>query len=164
MKKALYTLAVALGLRRDGRTRTGDVSDATDHPGGSLRGRWHDRRRRSSHGRSYEPHTRAAARGRERDRGRRHRWRHPGLQAEPDGYTILMGNLGTQAASVGLYPKLAYDPRTDFEPIMNSASTPMLVVAKKDLPVKDFKEFVAYLKANAPKMNYGSGGVGSPRT
>src|SRR5215218_2406050 len=83
------------------------------------------------------------------------------MKATPDGYTILMGNLGTQAASVGLYPKLAYDPRTDFEPIMNSASTPMLVVAKKDLPVKDFKEFIAYLRVNAPKMNYGSGGVGS---
>jgi tripartite-type tricarboxylate transporter receptor subunit TctC len=82
-------------------------------------------------------------------------------KAEPDGYTLLMGNLGTQAASVGLYPKLAYDPRTDFEPIMNSAGTPMLVVAKKDLPVKDFKEFIAYVKANASKMNYGSGGVGS---
>ncbi len=82
-------------------------------------------------------------------------------KATPDGYTLLMGNLGTQAASVGLYPKLAYDPRTDFEPIMNSASTPMLVVAKKDLPVKDFREFVAYLKENAAKMNYGSGGVGS---
>ncbi|MGL4810794.1 MAG: tripartite tricarboxylate transporter substrate-binding protein [Beijerinckiaceae bacterium] len=82
-------------------------------------------------------------------------------KAAPDGYTLLMGNLGTQAASVGLYPKLAYDPRTDFEPIMNSAGTPMLVVAKKDLPVKDFREFVAYLKENAPKMNYGSGGVGS---
>jgi tripartite-type tricarboxylate transporter receptor subunit TctC len=82
-------------------------------------------------------------------------------KAAPDGYTLLMGNLGTQAASVGLYPKLPYDPRTDFEPIMNSASTPMLVVAKKDLPVKDFREFVAYLKANAPKMNYGTGGVGA---
>lgn len=44
---------------------------------------------------------------------------------------------------------------------MNSASTPMLVVAKKDLPVKDFREFVAYLKENAAKLNYGSGGVGS---
>lgn len=82
-------------------------------------------------------------------------------KASPDGYTLLMGNLGTQAASVGLYPKLAYDPRTDFEPIMNSASTPMLVVARKDLPVSDFREFVAYLKANAAKLNYGSGGVGS---
>jgi tripartite-type tricarboxylate transporter receptor subunit TctC len=81
--------------------------------------------------------------------------------AAPDGYTILMGNLGTQAASVGLYPKLAYDPRTDFEPIINTAGTPMLVVAKKDLPVKDFKEFIAYVKANASKLNYGTGGVGA---
>ena len=83
------------------------------------------------------------------------------MKAAPDGYTLLMGNLGTQAASVGLYPKLAYDPRSDFEPIMNTAATPMLVVAKKDLPVKDFKEFIAYLKANASKMNYGTGGVGA---
>jgi tripartite-type tricarboxylate transporter receptor subunit TctC len=83
------------------------------------------------------------------------------MKAPPDGYTILMGNLGTQAASVGLYPNLAYDPKTDFEPIMNTASTPMLVVAKKDLPVKDFREFVDYLKANAAKMNYGTGGVGA---
>ena len=82
-------------------------------------------------------------------------------KAAPDGYTILMGNLGTQAASVGLYPKLAYDPRADFEPVMNAASTPMLVVAKKDLPVNDFREFVAYLKANAGKLNYGTGGVGA---
>lgn len=81
--------------------------------------------------------------------------------APADGYTILMGNLGTQAASVGLYPKLAYDPRTDFVPIMNTGGTPMLVVAKKDLPVKDFKEFITYLKANAAKMNYGTGGVGA---
>ena len=44
---------------------------------------------------------------------------------------------------------------------MNAAATPMLVVAKKDLPVKDFREFVAYLKANAAKMNYGTGGVGA---
>jgi tripartite-type tricarboxylate transporter receptor subunit TctC len=81
--------------------------------------------------------------------------------AAPDGYTLLMGNLGTQAASVGLYPKLAYDPRTDFEPIINTAGTPMLVVAKKDLPVKDFKEFIVYLKKNADKMNYGTGGIGA---
>jgi tripartite-type tricarboxylate transporter receptor subunit TctC len=81
--------------------------------------------------------------------------------AAPDGYTLLMGNLGTQAASVGLYPKLAYDPRTDFEPILNTGGTPMLVVAKKELPVKDFKEFIAYVKANASKLNYGTGGVGA---
>jgi len=83
------------------------------------------------------------------------------MRAQPDGYTLLLGNLGTQAASVGLYPNLAYDPRTDFEFIINAASTPMLVVAKKDLPVKDFREFVAYLKANHAKLNYGTGGVGA---
>ena len=82
-------------------------------------------------------------------------------RATPDGYTLLMGNLGTQAASVGLYPNLAYDPRTDFAPVMNAAATPMLVAAKKDFPVKDFREFVAYVKANAGKLNYGTGGVGA---
>lgn len=83
------------------------------------------------------------------------------MKSTPDGYTILMGNLGTQAASVGLYEKLAYDPRKDFEPIINMAATPMLVAAKNDLPVKDFKEFIAYVKANAAKVNYGTGGVGA---
>jgi tripartite-type tricarboxylate transporter receptor subunit TctC len=81
--------------------------------------------------------------------------------AAPDGYTLLMGNMGTQAASVGLYPKLAYDPRTDFEPVINSGGTPMLVVAKNDLPVRDFREFVAWVRENAAKVNYGHGGVGS---
>jgi tripartite-type tricarboxylate transporter receptor subunit TctC len=82
-------------------------------------------------------------------------------RAAPDGYQLLMGNLGTQAASVGLYPKLAYDPINDFEHIMNTGGTPMVVAAKKDLPVKDFKEFITYVKANATKMNYGTGGVGA---
>ncbi len=82
-------------------------------------------------------------------------------KSTPDGYAILMGNLGTHAASVGLYPKLSYDPRTDFEPIMNVAGTPMLVAARNDLPVKDFKEFVAWVKANPGKVNYGTGGVGA---
>ena len=44
---------------------------------------------------------------------------------------------------------------------MNAAATPMLVAAKNDLPVKDFREFVAYVKANAGKLNYGTGGVGA---
>jgi tripartite-type tricarboxylate transporter receptor subunit TctC len=82
-------------------------------------------------------------------------------RATPDGYTLLMGNLGSQAASVGLYPKLPYDPKTDFEFILNTGGTPMVVAAKKDLPVKDFREFIAYLKANAAKLNYGTGGVGA---
>lgn len=82
-------------------------------------------------------------------------------RAQPDGYTLLMGNLGTQAASVGLYPKLAYDPRTDFEFIMNTGGTPMIVAAKKELPVRDFREFVALMKAKGGSLNYGTGGIGA---
>lgn len=83
-------------------------------------------------------------------------------RATADGYTLLMGNLGAMAASVGIYgEKLQYDPRADFEYVVNTGGVPMYVVPKKDLPVKTFKEFVDYTKANAAKMNYGSGGVGA---
>jgi tripartite-type tricarboxylate transporter receptor subunit TctC len=82
-------------------------------------------------------------------------------RATPDGYTIMMGNLGTHSASVGLYPNLAYDPRTDFAPVINTAGTPMLISAHKDFPANTLQEFVALLKANPSKYNYGHGGVGS---
>lgn len=82
-------------------------------------------------------------------------------RATPDGYTIMMGNLGTHSASVGLYPNLAYDPRTDFAPVINTAGTPMLISAHKDFPANTLQEFVALLKANPSKYNYGHGGIGS---
>lgn len=83
-------------------------------------------------------------------------------RAAPDGYTVLMGNLGSMAASVGIYgDKLQYDPRADFEFVVNTGGVPMFLVPKKDLPVKDFKEFADYVKANAAKLNFGSGGVGA---
>jgi tripartite-type tricarboxylate transporter receptor subunit TctC len=83
-------------------------------------------------------------------------------RAQPDGYSVLMGNLGAMAASVGMYgEKLQYDPRTDFEFVANTGGVPMYLVPKKDLPVKDFKEFATYVKANAAKLNFGSGGVGA---
>ena len=82
-------------------------------------------------------------------------------KASADGYTILVGTLGTHAASVGMYPSLPYDPRRDFEPVINMATTPMVVVAKKELPVANFSEFLVYLKANSDKLNYGSGGAGA---
>ena len=72
-----------------------------------------------------------------------------------------MGHVGTHAASVSLYPKLAYDPRTDFEPIALINGAAIVVAAKKDLPPKDFKEFVAYLKANEAKLNQAHAGVGA---
>jgi tripartite-type tricarboxylate transporter receptor subunit TctC len=82
-------------------------------------------------------------------------------RAAPDGYTIQTGHMGTHASSVGLYPKLAYDPRKDFEPIGLLAGTPILILARKDFPPKDLKEFVAYVKQNGSKLNEAHAGVGS---
>jgi len=82
-------------------------------------------------------------------------------RAAPDGYTIITGHMGTHAASVALYPKLQYDPRTDFEPIGMIAGTPILILAKKDFPAKDLNEFVAHVKANEKTLNAAHAGVGS---
>ncbi|MFY9759756.1 MAG: tripartite tricarboxylate transporter substrate-binding protein [Xanthobacteraceae bacterium] len=82
-------------------------------------------------------------------------------RAAPDGYTMVMGNLGTHAASVGIYSNLAYDPRKDFEPVILVASTPMVLVATKTLPVKTLSDVVAWTKANKGKATMGSAGVGS---
>jgi tripartite-type tricarboxylate transporter receptor subunit TctC len=83
------------------------------------------------------------------------------MQADPDGYTILMGQMGTHAASVALYPNLAYKPDVDFAPIGMVTAFPLLIAARKDLPPKDLKEFVAYLKANDSTLNQAHAGVGS---
>jgi len=83
------------------------------------------------------------------------------MRAAPDGYTIIMGHMGTHAASVALYPNLAYKPDADFEPIGLVAGTPVLILAKKDFPAKDLKEFVTYVKGNVDKLNMAHAGVGS---
>ncbi|MET4800201.1 tripartite tricarboxylate transporter substrate binding protein BugD [Bradyrhizobium sp. LB11.1] len=82
-------------------------------------------------------------------------------RATNDGYTLITGHMGTHAASVPLYPKLAYHPEKDFEPIALLAGTPILILARKDFPPKDLKEFVTYVKANAEKVNAAHAGVGS---
>lgn len=82
-------------------------------------------------------------------------------KAAPDGYTFLLGTVGTQAQNQLLYKKPAYNSTTDFEPVALVVEAPLVLVARKDLPVKDLKEFVAYGKANASKMQYGSAGTGS---
>ncbi|MGE0748876.1 MAG: tripartite tricarboxylate transporter substrate-binding protein, partial [Rhodospirillales bacterium] len=84
-----------------------------------------------------------------------------GAQSTPDGHTIMMGHMGTHGAAPALYPNIKYDPTTDFEPIGMAAGTPILIVAKKNFPAKDLKEFVAYLKANQDKVNEAHAGVGS---
>jgi tripartite-type tricarboxylate transporter receptor subunit TctC len=82
-------------------------------------------------------------------------------QATPDGYTLGVGNMGTQSAAPALYPNLKYDPAKSFEQISILNYTPQTIVSKKDIAAKDLKELLAYLKANADKISYGHAGVGS---
>jgi tripartite-type tricarboxylate transporter receptor subunit TctC len=82
-------------------------------------------------------------------------------RATPDGYTILVGNLGTQVSSVGNYKDLPYDPRRDFVPVMLVANTPEVLIINKDLPCEKLSDFVAYAKANDRTVTMGSAGVGS---
>jgi tripartite-type tricarboxylate transporter receptor subunit TctC len=82
-------------------------------------------------------------------------------KATPDGYTFLIGNSGTHAYSQSLYKTRPYDAASDFEPIGLVSESPRILIARKDLPVANIKEFVAYAKANQDKMQFGSAGVGS---
>src|SRR6185295_18176825 len=76
-----------------------------------------------------------------------------GAQAKADGYTIMMGHMGTHGAAPALYPNLKYDPTKDFAPIGLAAGTPILIIAKKDFPAANLKEFVEYVKNNQQKVN-----------
>ena len=80
---------------------------------------------------------------------------------QPDGYVMLIGTVGTHAQGQTLYKKPLYNSQTDFTPVALLAEVPIVLTARKDLPVKDFKEFVAYAKANQAKMQFGSAGAGS---
>ena len=82
-------------------------------------------------------------------------------RATPDGYTILVGQMGTHAASPGLYPKLAYDPVNDFEHIGQLSDTPIGIFVRRDFPVKTLREFIALVKAQPQKYTNGHGGVGA---
>ncbi|MGL4494372.1 MAG: tripartite tricarboxylate transporter substrate-binding protein, partial [Beijerinckiaceae bacterium] len=81
--------------------------------------------------------------------------------AAADGYTIIMGHMGTHAGSVGLNPNLRYNPETDFAPIGLANSSPIVVVAKKDLKPNTFKEFLDHVKAAPDKVTQAHAGVGS---
>jgi tripartite-type tricarboxylate transporter receptor subunit TctC len=81
-------------------------------------------------------------------------------KAAPDGYTLLMHHIGHSTAP-SLYRKLSYNAQTDFDPIGLVTDVPMTIVARKDFPARDFKEFLAYVKANKDKVTYANAGVGS---
>ena len=79
----------------------------------------------------------------------------------PDGYTLLRGSSATLAINPTLYRKLPYDPLRDFEPVVTVSKGPLYLVASNMTTVKNFKEFVAYVKANPGKATYGTGGNGT---
>jgi tripartite-type tricarboxylate transporter receptor subunit TctC len=82
-------------------------------------------------------------------------------RAANNGYTLITGHMGTHAAAVPLYPKLAYNPETDFEPVALLAGTPILILARKGFPAEDLKQFITYIKGNTDKINMAHAGVGS---
>jgi tripartite-type tricarboxylate transporter receptor subunit TctC len=83
------------------------------------------------------------------------------MRATPDGYTIQMGQMGTHAGSVALYPNLAYKPDSDFAPIGLVVDQAVVIFGRRDFPPNNLQEFVAYVKGNADKINVGHAGVGS---
>jgi tripartite-type tricarboxylate transporter receptor subunit TctC len=83
------------------------------------------------------------------------------VDAAPDGYQFLLGTVGTQAQGQTLYKKPLYNSVTDFTPVVLVAEVPLVIIARKDLPPNNFKEFVAYAKANDTKMQFASAGAGS---
>jgi tripartite-type tricarboxylate transporter receptor subunit TctC len=82
-------------------------------------------------------------------------------RAAPDGYTIGIGQWGTNVASGAIYP-LQYDLIRDFEPVALIATQPFLIVAKKSMPANNLGELIAWLKANASKASQGNSGIGTP--
>jgi tripartite-type tricarboxylate transporter receptor subunit TctC len=82
-------------------------------------------------------------------------------KADPDGYTMLIGNSGTQAYSQSLYKTPLYNSLTDFTPVGLATESPRILIARKDLPAQNLQDFIAYVKANQSKMQFGSAGVGS---
>lgn len=82
-------------------------------------------------------------------------------RADADGHTILMGPMSTMSFSPALYPNVAFNVLTDFEPIGIAASAPIMLVSSKNLPARTLAEFSAHLKANATSINNGNAGVGS---
>ena len=81
--------------------------------------------------------------------------------AAPDGYTFVLGTVGTHAQGQTLYKKPLYNAASDFASVALIAEVPIVLIVRKDLPAGNFREFVAYAKDNQAKMSYGSAGVGA---
>ncbi len=82
-------------------------------------------------------------------------------RAAPDGYTLLVGQMGTHGASPALYPNLGYNPVTDFAHVSQLTDTPIAIFVRKGLEVNTLADLVALIKAQPDKLNNGHGGVGA---
>src|SRR6185312_12982528 len=81
-------------------------------------------------------------------------------KAEPDGYTLLLGQSGPISINPGIYAKLSYDPEKDFGPLSMTTAYPYILVVKPSLGVKTVAELVALAKSKPGQLNYGTAGVG----
>jgi tripartite-type tricarboxylate transporter receptor subunit TctC len=83
-------------------------------------------------------------------------------KAAPDGYTLMIGHVGTHAINSALYTKLAFDPVRDFTPITLIATLPLALVVHAAVPAKDVKDLIAYAKSRPGQLNFASAGNGGP--
>jgi tripartite-type tricarboxylate transporter receptor subunit TctC len=83
------------------------------------------------------------------------------LKAEPDGYTLMVGNLGSLVINYAIDPKASFDPLKDVVPIAGTSEYPTAMVVNNKMPVNSVKEFIAYAKERAGKLTFGSTGVGA---
>jgi tripartite-type tricarboxylate transporter receptor subunit TctC len=83
------------------------------------------------------------------------------VNAPPDGYTLLFGSIGTHSYNQTIYKRPRYNAVTDFTPVALFAEQPMVLVARKNFPAATFKDFIAYVKANAARLQFGSAGAGT---
>jgi tripartite-type tricarboxylate transporter receptor subunit TctC len=81
--------------------------------------------------------------------------------ADPDGYTLLAGSMGSHVSAPVLTPNVKYDSERDFEPIGFTAHSPAVIVARKDFPSKNLREFVDYVKKNGEHVRQAHGGIGA---
>ena len=81
--------------------------------------------------------------------------------AQPDGYTLLAGSMGSHVSAPALTPNMKYDSGRDFDPVGQTIDAPAVIVARKDFPAKDLREFIAYLKTNGDGVKQAHGGIGS---
>src|SRR5215469_16884661 len=82
-------------------------------------------------------------------------------RANPDGYTFLLGSIGTHAMNQSLYKRPLYDAATDFAPVALIAQVPLVLVTRKDFPAENLSQFIAYTKAQQAQLQFGSAGAGT---